>query len=270
MIIIFGTRSYFRTKKSRQFGFCPHCNRFTKFSSWNGAKFFHLYYLPLIPLSGRVRHHKCCAKCRMLREFKPSEYDALLLRFKELAAHALLALRDGNRTFEMEDSAGEEHAPLETLLSTLDWFYASNDQDFIQGVLEQLNRPEFRYAESMVLAELAKIQGKLDEAISHYDAAGRVSPKNYEPVQQQAHLLVERKRFNEAIDAYQSALALAPDVDSELNIRLQLAEQQMARKLFPDAVANFEQILKINPELAHVKAVSNQFMKAKKKAGIKA
>ncbi len=50
MIIIFGTRPTFRTEKVNQYDFCSQCNQFGKLRSYNATKFFHLYYIPLIPL----------------------------------------------------------------------------------------------------------------------------------------------------------------------------------------------------------------------------
>lgn len=58
MFIIFGSRYYFRTVGQGTFQ-CPKCQASENYRQRKGRKFIHVFYIPLIPISGAAEHVRC-------------------------------------------------------------------------------------------------------------------------------------------------------------------------------------------------------------------
>lgn len=270
MIIIFGTRPYFRRKKVAQFGFCANCNRYSKMRSFTAMRFFHLYYVPLIPTEGTRRTHKLCSKCNVGVLYEPDTFDNIISVFKTHAAEALVSIQEGEATFLLDEPDAEPLDCVQYLHVVLDWLYASKNIDFCLSILNQLTAPNCRFAFSMLTASLETMRGKLDKAIDAYNDAISVQSTSCEAHQWKGHLLVERRRPDEAIEAYKVAIGLVYKEAPEKLFALywQMAEQQMATKRFADAAASYDRVLELRPEFASDPNLIKLHKKAKKKAGI--
>ncbi len=227
--------------------------------------FFHLYYLPVIPLGRRQRTHKYCSKCNMTQQFDPDTFNALIHELKENAANAVLALREGEETIEIDGAAPTD--ALELLEGSVDWFYSFSDHDFNQGILAQLNHPQCRYAEAMLQAYLHTMSGKLDHAINGYADAIEASPKRHIPYLRQANLLIENRKIDQAIAIYQSGAKLAEGLPDELAIQIFMAHHLMNRKRFDEASKTHDRIVQLHPQMMNDRQFAKAFTKAKKKSG---
>ena len=58
MLIIFGTRYYFRTTGTGTFQ-CPKCQGSQPYRHRKGRRFVHVFYIPLIPISAAAEHVRC-------------------------------------------------------------------------------------------------------------------------------------------------------------------------------------------------------------------
>ena len=58
MFIIFGSRYYFWTTNHGAFQ-CPKCQASQQYRHRKGRRFIHVFYIPLIPISGSTEHIKC-------------------------------------------------------------------------------------------------------------------------------------------------------------------------------------------------------------------
>ncbi|MBO0837911.1 MAG: zinc-ribbon domain-containing protein [Actinobacteria bacterium] len=58
MFIIFGSRYYFRTTGQGTF-LCPQCQTSQPYRYRRGRRFIHVFFIPLIPISGATEHVKC-------------------------------------------------------------------------------------------------------------------------------------------------------------------------------------------------------------------
>jgi hypothetical protein len=268
MVIIFGTRAYFRSNKVSQYGFCNHCDQFAKFSSFDAMRFFHLYYIPLIPTQGSRRNHKMCPKCNVVQLFEPNVFGEIITSLKDQTADAIVALQSGDTTFTDDKPDAEPIECVPFLHSVLDWLYAANNVEFCNSILSQLDSPNCRFARSILEAALETMRGNLDKAILAYKDAASVDPASPQPHQLMGHLLIQRNRREEAIDSYKSALALTSDPQIQLGLNIQLADQEMTAKRFADAAASYERAVQIRPELASHAPFAKALKKAKKKAGI--
>lgn len=68
MLIIFGTRYYFRTTATGTF-LCPTCQASQPYRHRKGRRFIHVFYIPLIPISAAAEHLRC-DRCKT--RFQPS------------------------------------------------------------------------------------------------------------------------------------------------------------------------------------------------------
>jgi tetratricopeptide (TPR) repeat protein len=267
-MIIFGTRSYFRTNKAVQYGFCENCSNFGKLQSYNATNCFHLYFIPVVPIEGRRRTHQICSKCDVGRAYELPVFDEMISRLKERSADAIVALLSGEQTIPND---GPNQPPIECvglLHDVVSWLFAANDAEFCQGVIAQLNEPKLRYAQVMTRAAIETAQGNIEAALGSYREANLGNPKAFEPLYFSARLLRAKKRFDEAIASLQKACSLAsPEI--EFDLRLQLVDLQTEGKKHADAVATFDWLLAQKPELQSNKQFMALVKTARKKAGIK-
>jgi tetratricopeptide (TPR) repeat protein len=265
MVIIWGNRPYFRKNQAHQRGFCPHCGRFAAFKSFDARTFFHLYYIPLIPVAARKRFHKMCGNCNMAHEIELEPFQRIIDDLKQNTADAILALQDNEPTFTLA-SNNETIDAVDYLLSAMDWLYASQNKNFCVSLIQQL--AQCRFAQEMMIASLATMDGNVDHAIDHYTAASQADATRYEPFQHRAHLEIERKRVDDAIESYKQALSRTSQGPVQLGLNLQLVDLQMQRKAFADAVQTYDRILVLHPPLGNDKSFMKSVQKAKKKAGV--
>jgi tetratricopeptide (TPR) repeat protein len=81
-------------------------------------------------------------------------------------------------------------------------------------------------------------------------------------------VLVELKKGDQAIPAYQAAAAAAEDINMQVSILYLLAELLTKQKRFLDASQAYDQIIQRRPELINDKEFAKLMNKAKKKAGV--
>ncbi len=200
----------------------------------------------------------------MTQQIDPDAFGSLILVLKENAANAVLALREGEQTIEIDGAPPTD--ALELLEGSVDWFYSSSDHDFNQGILSQLNHPQCRYAEAMLQAYLHTMAGKLDQAVDDYAAAIQANPKQHIPYLRQANLLIESRKIDQAISVYQTGARLAEGLPDELAIQIFLAHHLMNRKRFEEASKVHDRIVALHPQMMNDKQFAKAFTKAKKKS----
>jgi Tfp pilus assembly protein PilF len=97
------------------------------------------------------------------------------------------------------------------------------------------------------LGNLFQIQGKLDEAISHYRQAIHHKPDYAEAYANLGVALQKQERIETAIACFQQALRLKPDfVEAHANLGLALRSQGKSE----EAIASYHRALQINPGFA--------------------
>jgi len=90
-------------------------------------------------------------------------------------------------------------------------------------------------------------EGKISEAIAHYDQALRIKPDSAETHGNLAYVFLQEGRISDAIAQYDQALRIQPD-QYQVHYNLALALEQAGR--IEDAIDHYQQALRINPEYA--------------------
>jgi|688.fasta_scaffold01218_23 tetratricopeptide (TPR) repeat protein len=266
-MIIFGTGYYFRSRKASQNGFCSHCGKYGKLSSWNGMSFFHLYFIPLIPVSKFQRVHKFCKLCNQGLTFPIEHFDAVTYKIKEKSALAILALQEGEE--EIIDEGEEPTNAISFLEGALDWLHSGAEKNFSYQLVQQLHHPACKFAEGMVSGYLQMLEGDLNKSAESYQAATRAQPSDYRGYFRLANVLVEKRMWDPAIAAYQSAEANATEEPVELQFAIiyYLIEMLTKQKRFLEASAAYDRLIKIRPDVLSDKQFVKAMTKVKKKAG---
>lgn len=72
-MIIYGTRNYYKHDSAYHFDHCRSCGRLVSLHSYNAKRFFHVYWIPLIP-AGKMRVLDACPACRASREVRLKDW----------------------------------------------------------------------------------------------------------------------------------------------------------------------------------------------------
>lgn len=97
------------------------------------------------------------------------------------------------------------------------------------------------------LAVALEMQGRFDEAVSHYSEALRLDPKIAKLRNNLGAVLIKQHRFEEAVFHFSEALRIEPDyAEAHYNLGIATGEQGKAQ----EAVGHFSEALRIDPEYA--------------------
>jgi tetratricopeptide (TPR) repeat protein len=109
--------------------------------------------------------------------------------------------------------------------------------------------PNHGEAQNNLAVALAEIPGRLPDAIAHYDAALHLNPTNARAHNNLGLALAQMPgRLPEAIGHYEEALRLKPDL-AEAHNNLGMALARTPGRL-PDAMAHYEEALRLQPKYA--------------------
>jgi len=180
-MIIFGVKTFGKDHAQSRYGNCGQCGAFGKLQSYDTSKYFHVYWVPLVPL-GRKRVIDSCPSCKMHRETGVRQYRKIR---RESLANALEEMKND------PDNAEKAISGIQTFVS----FGELQNFEAIAPALAQRHQ-----ASGSVMRELAGAYdyiGNHEEASRYYQlalAAGN-DPETHEDL---AVFLIRRGRSEEA------------------------------------------------------------------------
>ncbi len=92
MIIIYGSRIYGKRDEITGWGRCEECGVYGPHSSYNGRKWGHVYYIPLIPSGPHLRVIKECGNCKTGMHIPEMDVPEMVQEIRLSADAALAAL----------------------------------------------------------------------------------------------------------------------------------------------------------------------------------
>jgi len=260
-MIVFGTRMYGKKNRVTGWGTCDHCGKYGKLSAYNGRKWGHLYFIPIIPEGPRVRVVKECAKCSHGIHLPEKEVPAILHDMRQAAEKALSALIAGEEEFEDD---GARKPCVAFLASSVEMFYFLGAKGQVEKTLNALQQNSLNLAYHLVRGELLEISGQTDEAAASYMHAAKCDPDDAAPLTALGSLYIDQKKYREAQVLYERALQLSPE---ELPIRLVLLSVYDETKEHTKLAETYERCFELVPEMANDKKTRKAYQKACKKAG---
>lgn len=157
MLIIWGSKFYGKENSATTFGYCENCGEFGKLEHFNGKKWGHLYYIPIIPSGKRSRIWDQCSQCDSTKALPEEEIPGMA---SEILGDLRKIAADYND--QMPDSD-----QLDTCLETVSAGYEmlvkldrNDDARQLIGLFEQNN---FNLGKGLVMAKMAEMKGEDNE-----------------------------------------------------------------------------------------------------------
>jgi len=135
-----------------------------------------------------------------------------------------------NRALELDESVGEAHLALARVLVLHDWSWQQAEKEYRRALelSPQSDRAHFYFAEYL------QVMGRNDEGIAQSREAIALDPLDPSALGELGFHFYTARRYEEAIQAFQDALKVEPDL---LSSHLGLAWAYGMKKMYTDAVA---------------------------------
>ncbi len=228
MIIFFGVRNYGKQNAESRNDVCEMCGAFGKLQTFDTAKCFHIFWIPLIP-TGRKRVIDACPNCKQQREMGLRQYNKTRA---ESVTNAIKAMQ------ESPDDADAAISALQTFIGfgELDKFEAS------AGALADKHAGNAD-VQKQIAATYAYL-GKSDDAMQYY---GRALTIQDDP-ETREQLAVELLRDGRAADAEPHLAHVAGETGKDqIGVLYLLADAYAHQGAHDNSLRTLERIESINP-----------------------
>ena len=260
-MIIYGSKMYGIKNVVKGTGACPHCGVYGKHKSYDGRKWGHLYFIPLIPSGGHVRVMKECASCSMGNHLPQTQVGKLYADIERLMESCILAASEGSHLFN--DDQGNETYTGPFLLDAIDLMYTAGYHSEIPDLINLLDNDVSRYEYAIASGAYDEIRGNTGGALSHYQAAKEAAPDQSLPYILLAEFKARSGHSEEQLDLLDKAIELEPQAPQLLLSKLGPLEQ-LGR--YQDILAVMAKAESMIPGLADDKQYKKQKKKFEKKA----
>ena len=260
-MIIYGSRMYGRRDVVKGWGSCESCGIYSLQSSYNGRKWGHLYFVPLFPLSSKVRVLKECSHCSHGMHIPEKDVADMIGNLRKRSDAALAALISGQQEF---DSDGTVLSCAACLSDSVDFFHCLLADDYVRLVLAALQEKNLDYVYHLVNGESQQFHGKLDDAEASYRKAVACEPQDVLPLSCLGSIHLKKNDYDGARLIYEKTLELAQD---KLPVHQVLLTVYNALDCHAELTKSYEACFSLLPELAQDKKFVKAYKKACKKAG---
>lgn len=262
-MIIYGSKMYGVKNVVWGFGACQHCGVYGKHKSYNGKKFGHLYFIPLIPMGGTVRVMQECVKCKMARHMPEQSVRPLYERIESLMGACVAAAELGEHTF----SDGESPEPVETgafLLDAIELMYVSGYHREVDDLVALFDSDAARYEHALARGVIKEMRSGKADAVEHFQQAIEAAPDQVLPYLLASDLSANTGNAQQSLDYLDQASEVRPG-----NIQILLARLGPLEKLqqWDAYCAQYDQCVQMEPGLAKEKKLAKLRKKYGKKAG---
>lgn len=263
-MIIYGSKMYGTKNVVWGFGVCNHCGAYTKHRSYNGKKFGHIYFIPLILMGGAVRVMRECGSCKMGQHMPESAVGEMIGRIESLMGACVAATEAGGHTF----SDGESPEPIDTdafLLEAVEMMYVAGHAGDVPEVLAMFDTDASRYEHALGMGVFEEISSGGSGAIAHFERAMEAEPDRLLPILLASDLAANTGDPARALDYLHRAERLKPDSLQVLIAQLGPLERLQEWDTF---CAVFDRCAAMEPGLLKEKKLAKLRKKYGKKAGV--
>jgi tetratricopeptide (TPR) repeat protein len=260
-MIIFGSRMYGVKHEVWGYGECENCGAYGKHRSYQGRRFGHLYFIPLIPMGGAVRVMKECASCKTGRQVPIDQVDALYRRIEELMQPCVLAAEEGEHSFIDEEGVDVHNGPF--LLEAIDLMYTAGYHGEIPELLNLLDKDVSRYEHGVASGAYAELCGDSQAAYQAYQSACEARPDEVLPYV----LLSDAQRRGGQAEAALGLLDRALEIEPD-NVQLLLAKAGPLEALgrYGELTELLDRAVQVEPALQQNKQITKLRKKYAKRA----
>lgn len=261
-MIIYGSQMYFKENVVKSMGVCEHCGRFSKQTSYQGRKFGHIYFIPLIPMSPRAQVLNECSSCKMGSHIPLEQLEPILEDIRDNFKTWIGHVQDGKNEIHLEGEPVNVGVLLHDLLENL---YLLQEVDSAGSIVSVLKSQEMHSEAELVSARWHELQGDLNRAIASYQTAHEHSPEELHILYNIGRLQRLQGNIPQALLTFEKCLELEPQ---SLAARLEIAGIHEGQKDFPKIVESYDQVYDLCPELVGDKGMQKMYKKACKKSGV--
>ncbi len=259
-MIIYGSRMYGKKNRILSQGRCAHCGKVGTLSSYDGRKWGHLYFIPLIPCGGHVRVLRECSSCRMGSHIPLQNVPDMVQSLQKTLDRAVVAL--GAQEVQMELD-GKVRSVASVIGSHLSDVYCLIGEKEIAQLLQNLKAVNAHDELLLAEAKFAELTGRAREAEAKF---GDLSQRSRDPI-----LLYQIARFFFDQAKLPEAIALAERLETslvaDLEVKQLLIDCYLAANQWGKLATTYENSFLIAPELRNQKPILKAYQKACKKAG---
>lgn len=260
-MIIYGSRVYGRKNPVKGWGVCDNCGKYLQHTSYDGRRWGHLYFIPMIPLGSRIRVLKECKKCSHGMQIPENDVPLMIKDFREGTDKALASLISGQKEFDDEGTM-VPCAPV--IASSIELLHCLGQSDYVRLVKAALKEKKLTYADMLVAGQDMEFNGDPDKAAELYRQAAELEPEETFPLLAMGSVYINKNQNEKAREVYEKALDMEEDRMPVLSILLSVYE---LLKDFARLAETYEECFELAPELKDDKKIVKAYKKACKKAG---
>jgi tetratricopeptide (TPR) repeat protein len=251
---------YGRKNQIRSHGRCEHCGKVGVQHSYEGRKWGHLYFIPIIPEGGRVRVVRECKSCRKGFHIPLENVPRLVESIQKTLIDAVVAI--GAKENEMTVD-GHSQAVVSVLSVNIRDAYCLAGESEVQLLLENLKLVKADNELLLAEAKMAEVRGDLKNAEAKF---GELAGRSTHPIilYQAARFFHQQARLPEATGLGERVESMLP---ADLDVKQLLIECYMSRKEWAKLALTYENCFSIAPDLKQQKPIQKAYKKACKKAG---
>ena len=267
-MIIHGSRMYGRKNKIHSWGYCEHCNKYLRQTSYKGRKWNHINFIPIFPEGPHVYVIKECRKCSIGLHVKMTDLPVMIEDIEDDVENAMKALYNEQESFVVNGEDGEKVAQscVDTLISAIEILYCTGNNEAVKELLTALDKDNYRKIYCVVKGKLLELQGKIDEAVIFFEQAVKNYPDDENAYWLLAAALHNSGKLKEAREAYENLLEISTEKADVMLILLDVYEEL---KEYLHMAETFERCFEDYPEFAKQKKFVKRYKKSCKKAGTK-
>jgi len=243
-------------------GYCDNCGRYGKHTSYDGRKWGHLYFIPIIPEGGHVRVLKECSKCSHGMHIPEKELHGMRQDMKQSSGNALEALLKGEEEF---DDKGSKASCISCLVGVIELLHCLGEAEYAHGLLVDLQEKNQTYAYHLVNGEFCEFQGNPQKAAESYQQAVECEPEKINGLMSLGSIHLMKNDLDNAMAVYEKALEVA---EEKIDVHKVLLGIYESKKDYNKLTETYEECFKLSPELTQNKKIFKTYKKACKKAGI--
>lgn len=261
-MLIYGSRMYGVKNKAIAHGSCEHCGEYVRHKSYEGRKWGHIYFIPLIPMGKAVRVLKECPRCNRGQHVDVEQLPAIREAMKESLALCMQAAAAGQHSFNDGEEDIDNGPFLANATRTL---HAVGFGDEIPEMLRLLESVNARYELAVATAHYQELQGKLNQAIESIQGAIECEAGEIYPVYYLATLYQLNGNAEATLEQLEKCNQLLGGNDP--GIMLEMCGPLEAVGRYDELVALMEKCISMEPSLEQDKKFMKHLKKMRKKAG---
>ena len=260
-MIIYGSRMYGRKNVVNGWRYCDNCGKYGQATSYDGRKWGHLYFIPLIPEGPHTRVVMECKKCSHGTHIPQADVPTMLNDIHLSVDSASAALIAGDKDF---DDDGTMTPCVPCLASAVELLYCLGEADYVHLVIATLQQEGLTYAYQLVNGASLAFQGNLQEAGESCRKAAECEPAEPLPLVYLGSVHLKQTDYEGARSVYEKALGLSQDRLPVLEGLLTVYE---SLKDHAKLAETYEECFQLMPGVTQDKKVVKAYKSACKKAG---